>query len=267
MKNNKKKSSTAKKLMPAFAMLTVSAMTLASSTYAWFSMNTAVTATGMKVTAQAESGIVISSSSAANSVWSASASTSESEKSLYPTSTNDCSTWYHNSSKAFDVATGAEYVGTYETLAANALTNYVSEHTFYIKSSSNTALEKGLQITNVTITPPTNSSSANLNNSIRVAVKYSTAAPSIFRMSGGTQNYQVNGNTSTTATAAGDGLSIAVPGISSIPKSTDTPIQIKVYIWFEGEDANCKSSNVTASLDQLQVSLQFTAVDPPAVGN
>ena len=43
-----------KKLAPAFLMLLVSAILLATSTYAWFSMNTTVTATGMSITAEAD---------------------------------------------------------------------------------------------------------------------------------------------------------------------------------------------------------------------
>jgi hypothetical protein len=63
MKNNvNKKGSNFKKLIPAAGMLAVSATMLATSTYAWFSMNTQVTATGMQVKAQAEGGIVISNS-------------------------------------------------------------------------------------------------------------------------------------------------------------------------------------------------------------
>jgi len=42
-----------KKLIPAFCMLLVSAIMLGSSTFAWFSMNNKVTATGMSVEAKA----------------------------------------------------------------------------------------------------------------------------------------------------------------------------------------------------------------------
>ncbi|MBO4468359.1 MAG: hypothetical protein J5766_03570, partial [Clostridia bacterium] len=40
-----------KKLIPALCMLLVSAILLGTSTYAWFSMSTEVSATGMEVTA------------------------------------------------------------------------------------------------------------------------------------------------------------------------------------------------------------------------
>lgn len=48
-----------RKLVPAFAMLLVSATVLASTTFAWFSMNNKVTATGLEVTAKANTQYLI----------------------------------------------------------------------------------------------------------------------------------------------------------------------------------------------------------------
>lgn len=50
---------TMKKLIPALAMLLVSAVLLGTSTFAWFSMNKTVTATGMQVIATAEGSLII----------------------------------------------------------------------------------------------------------------------------------------------------------------------------------------------------------------
>jgi hypothetical protein len=43
-----------KKLIPALALLIISAVVMSTASYAWFSMNTQVTATGMQVKAQVE---------------------------------------------------------------------------------------------------------------------------------------------------------------------------------------------------------------------
>ena len=51
-----------KKLIPALCMLLVAATLLGTSTYAWFSMNTQVTASGMSVTASAPKSLLISTS-------------------------------------------------------------------------------------------------------------------------------------------------------------------------------------------------------------
>lgn len=64
--NNKKKGSTAKKLMPAAMMLAVSASMLGTSTYAWFTMNKYVTVTGMEVKTTVSSNLLISHDSLSN---------------------------------------------------------------------------------------------------------------------------------------------------------------------------------------------------------
>ena len=48
-----------KKLVPAFCMLLLSAVMLASGTYAWFSVNDRVSATGMEVTAEANTKFLV----------------------------------------------------------------------------------------------------------------------------------------------------------------------------------------------------------------
>ena len=55
-----------KKLIPALAMLLVSAILLGTSTYAWFSMNTTVQATGLQVTAKSNATYLLISGTADN---------------------------------------------------------------------------------------------------------------------------------------------------------------------------------------------------------
>lgn len=59
MKTEKKNNSAMRKLIPATSMLLVSAMMLASSTYAWFTMNKEVTVTGMEVHTKVGSNLLI----------------------------------------------------------------------------------------------------------------------------------------------------------------------------------------------------------------
>jgi ribosomal protein S17E len=58
--NAKRKNSAAKKLIPAAGMLALSASMLATSTYAWFTMNKYVTVTGMEVKTTVSSNLLIS---------------------------------------------------------------------------------------------------------------------------------------------------------------------------------------------------------------
>ena len=51
-----------RKLIPAFAMLMVAAIMMTTASFAWFTMNSEVTATGMQIQAQADSSLVIGAS-------------------------------------------------------------------------------------------------------------------------------------------------------------------------------------------------------------
>ena len=53
-----------RRLIPAFAMLLVSAVLMSTASFAWFSMNTQVTATNISLTAKAPSSLTISTTSA-----------------------------------------------------------------------------------------------------------------------------------------------------------------------------------------------------------
>lgn len=64
MKKNMKKKSTARKLLPAAGMLAVSASMLATSTYAWFTMNKEVVVTGMQMRTTVGSNLLISETNA-----------------------------------------------------------------------------------------------------------------------------------------------------------------------------------------------------------
>ena len=58
--NNEKKSNARRKLIPAIGMLTVSAMMLSSTTYAWFTMSREVEVTGIQLAATVPEDIQIS---------------------------------------------------------------------------------------------------------------------------------------------------------------------------------------------------------------
>ena len=79
---------TNKKLLASALALGLAAVSTVGSTYAWFSMNTQVTATGMNVKAKAEGGIVISNQNTSASKWTASATAANAALTeLIPTST------------------------------------------------------------------------------------------------------------------------------------------------------------------------------------
>lgn len=248
-------------LLAAIAMVLVATIALGSSTYAWFAANNQVTATGMTVSAQAESGIVIKGASDGGFSTIGHAQTEAST--LKPTSTIDLTNWYHAVSQNYDAEDSKQNANKYEDVTSTKA-DYVAQHDFIIRAAAADIPVTGvnLAVKEIKITPPATPSSTYLNKAIRVGVKvggafyiYAPLADSTFTL---TANYASNGTLpeKTTATESTDVL--ALTG-NTIP-ANDSGLIASVFIWFEGEDPNCKSSNITATLDELGVTVVFTTV-------
>ena len=156
MKNNvNKKSNNMKKLIPAAGMLAVSATMLATSTYAWFSMNRTVTAKNMQVKAVASSSLAIAQATPVGTLTEIEFSTAAT--SLIPATHFDSSTYgsattgtdasssglIHVTNNA-DVDAAKGYASEGKTLAYTYCTNtdddkYYVDYVSYI-ASSGTAL-------------------------------------------------------------------------------------------------------------------------------
>lgn len=259
-----------KQLLAAVAMVLVAAVALGSSTYAWFAANNEVTATGMSVHAQGESGIVIKGES--DSVFTTTGTARSDVSSLKPTSTCDLANWWHAVSDEYDDEMAVQDANKYSSVTGTK-SEYVAEHVFTIRSAaSDVALtDRKLAVKTVTVTPPTTQQSTNLNKAIRVGVKITTGAtdsdPELYIYAplagdGGftlVPNYDSTVSSLTEKKAADSSTDILTLADDTIP-ANDTGLKATVYVWFEGEDTNCKSSNITASVDNLAVSVVFTAV-------
>lgn len=266
-----------KQMAAAVAMVTVAAVALGSSTYAWFAQNTNVTANGMSVQAQAEGGIVISNSD--KETWTSTATATATNATLFPTSTRDVATWYHNKSTNANDAAASQAANTYETLSlknsennntygvgyvdANSNNTYdTGEAAYYllneftVKSASNTLSGITFYINSVTVTGT--NSSAELDAALRIAIKVGTDSNTYIYapITGATDKYRVGGAENSELTVKTNDKNVAT-AVNSIP-ATDAGVPVKIYAYFEGEDANCKSTNVSGKiLDNLSVSVVF----------
>lgn len=268
---NTKKNSVMKKILPSACMLAVSAAMLSTSTYAWFSMNDTVTATGMKLQAKAEAGLLIAN--ATNGTYQMSvASTKEDVAQLKPGSTSDLSNWFHSTSGRTDQANTQKAYEAGAAWASNSAdANYVI-HDFYIKSSDLNGLTvSSLDVNNVSVVVNSAAPAQTLSKSLRVGIKIDGD------VTGSTQNTYIYAPTETSnvqysvTTATGDYAAANMTqvtalnkdqksntAVTSIPaKGTTSPIHAEVYVWFEGEDANCISDNIAATLETLEVSVEF----------
>lgn len=141
---------------------------------------------------------------------------------------------------------------------------YYVKYTYYLKSSGDaitcglTAGGQSLNIKDVAVTGNTNS--ANLDKALRVAVVAGGNAYIFAPLQSGAQTYYVNASNTATTTLTGS----QPTAITSIPAVTADGIPVYVYLYFEGEDPELKTDNVTSTLDDLTVSFKFSLVDNTA---
>ena len=296
-------------------------------------MNSQVTATGMKVKAQAEGGIVISNEAKTN--WKASADASHVisgttivATELIPTSTANSTQWYHAVSDDAGDAKKEQAVAKYTSIttdnhnltvddgvaywipAVKATGTYVDGTTYYsdvqttaavdtsafvdgvtdvstyylldsanrkaiylvndffIQSSADaiTLGSDGLYINSVTASSTT-SGTADLDKSLRVVVYITdgtNSATKIFApISGADSSYKVK-NTTTVSVATGNliasGTKNTSTGLVNIPAYAADgtgAIRASIFVYFEGEDSNCKSANLASVIDTLDVEVVF----------
>lgn len=268
-----------KKLIPALAMLLVAAALMGTSTYAWFSANPQVSADGMSVKAASTGGLAIASytgnvgataqvpgkndfSSAATAVW------KNSTDAVQPTSV-DAGKWWKATSASID-----DYAASGDITAATG--NGFYQHTkWQIKSLAETGTVN-VNVTNINVTYADAESSANLNKAIRVALAVTTTtddgegnetkttvwyyfAPNRTAPGQGASYTYVNA-TGTVATYGAQGSNTlnytATPGTQIITGLGTNPVDIDAYVYYEGQDENCKSANAI-DIDTINVEILY----------
>ena len=277
-----------KQLLAAVAMVLVAAVALGSSTYAWFVASGTVTATGMKVQAQSDGNLVIRYREG-NWGTSADAGMAANQK-LKPTSTSDLTGWVFSTAEK-----STEYTsnGTYTNVSASVNptvddlgnpNDYALVKHFQIRSatSDTNSLPTGLYVDTIDVTGQGNDGKPvqNLSSSLRVGVKCSikvgsdtTTTTSIYAPVGSGENAPTNNygvkvpgtdNTFTDATVTlkevGWGTNapknaIVAKGTPIPNKTSGDPVDVWIYVWFEGEDHQLYSDNYAP--ETMSISLNF----------
>lgn len=270
-----------RQLLAAIAMVLVAAIALGSSTYAWFAASGDVKAQGMSVTAQAESGILIKELGASRDAFGTVATIDEATVPLYPASTSDLSAWYHSKSTSAGAAQGGSEntEGYTDVSAVDKVAQYRYLKQFVIRSATQAAIKDAkLQISKLEVTNTTNST-VNLNTSIRVGVKVSKGgaadgdfyiyAPRTTDVGDHSTYFLLTAKYTAEGTAANlmeyttvQSTDYLTLNNNTIP-ADDSSLVVDVYIWYEGEDAECKTTNITSNgtvltPDDLSVSITFT---------
>lgn len=239
-----------KKLIPAIGMTLLGAALLGTSTYAWFSANKTVTATGMNLQAKADSSLLIS-----NAVDGTYSNTTLLENDVASANTylNPVEETFSEGAYTFKKLTeqGKAYVkddGTFaytgtdgktidDFLEATAVDNY--HDSVWLKFEAPLA-EGGTAPTQVVNVAATMSSEGNeeIYKAFHV-VLVNTASKAVI------EDFTFSS------------LGTKVSGTGSITLTANTPSQVEVYGYLEGDNAACKNSNAINGA-AYTVNLEFT---------
>jgi hypothetical protein len=260
-----KKMKLTKKLIPAIGMLMLSAVMLVTSSFAWFSVNTDVTAKGMSVTAKADQVFLQISNSttfdAQKSMMSANAPDATKQATLLPTNVvesldggavvaykegsaaKDTVKWVKNYSKEVDKPGPS---GTYEEIGAAK--DYYLLNTFYLRlnpAAGKVTADKPLTSTVALTGEPTD----NLSKTVSVLVKCGTLAQLWKQVDGAWVNKADDTLT------AGNFANIVQDDQTA--ENADGPVAVEVYIFFDGDNANCTTANAV-NLSAYSVEVYFS---------
>lgn len=266
--NAKRKNSAVKKLIPAAGMLALSASMLATSTYAWFSMNKDVTVSGMSVTAKSDTAFLVVKKAAL---------------------TNDTNTVAGLQSEALiaDTATTATaqlYPTAHETIAATDnytaieaadQTTATDTDIWYYKYSTDPATSN-TSVTAATPVPVADFDKYVLVNAFDLTVKNNGGGASISNLKvssctitatdGGDQAVKVlvagpNGNAEFDGAGNANGSDNVI--CNSVTNSDLS--QVRVYVYWDGNDTDVYTNGVE-DLKSTAVTVGFTGtiVNPGA---
>lgn len=221
-----------KKLFTAICMTLVAAAMFATSTFAWFSMNTTVTATGMQVSAKTDNAYLIISAgdTLSGNEISATGSVNAQLKPVKPVvelssgNIETVTSWGTATSTDPDNANTDAVV---TALSAGAtLTDYVAKQSFMVGIVANSGtVANDLKLKALTI--------SDVNDGITVVVVC------------GTNLYSHNANVASGTEKLADSSAV-----------TTTGVKVDVYIYIDGSNANVKTANA-ANLSG-SITLEFT---------
>ena len=284
-----------RKLIPAFAMLLVSAIMMTTASYAWFSINTNVTAKGMKVNTTASDSVLIveallDGENSEKKVDDANFTTDLSQSVtglLNPVSTVNGTSFFYTAGKNVEGDGDAKtdnYISydktafntAYGTSDAVAYVDYV----FQIKATNaSTSDAKDLYITALDLTYE--GASDNNQKAFRVAVFAEEYNGSAFTKGVGTLKtilapkdaaYHTDGSavsSTTEVTAIDTDVLGANATLANIPANSTKYYKVVVRLWLEGEDTTCKNdtfANLAADKGwALNLTIELQKIGDPDV--
>lgn len=239
-----------KKLIPALCMLLVSAVLVGTSTYAWFSMNDQVTATGLSVTAKTDQHYLIISENA-TTVEALHKLTAKNSKTVTLTANGDVQPCVP-AATVVDATTAAEVAkwgyavsddpsnvnASATTTALEKFDGYVVRKTVYM-----TLVENSVNVNGLTAQVAIAAANSKTITAAKVLLAVSTGDDTaVTAVENGAHKF---GTTDTTAVDLNTGVITA-----------NTLVKVDIYIYLDGTDASIYTNNMT-NLDTANITLTF----------
>ena len=245
-----------KALVSSIAMLLVAVVALGGATYAWFSTNQTVTATGVSLKSGEQTSLLFGASTADKDViedWSSNYDLSKTQLTVVPVSSIDGSTF-----KKATIQSGTSELSTVITALDNAQggTDYFTES---FKAKSSTA--------------------AYLKDNIRISIKVGETTPKLFYLSqaaptnvavttksgetyAGTSTFadfysastEITGIQKTTPTFATPNTNSAIFNEAGAAFTANGVQPITINIWLEGNDSTTNNAMMNKAIDGLTFS-------------
>lgn len=264
-----------KKIVGAACALVAAVALSAGTTFAWFSQSGTVTATGMNVKATTSKNLVISNAS--TGTWGSTAeSTNTNVFEMTPASTvNGTDFFYVTNPEKVDydsgvAGEGAEFAAATPTAvtattAISGTTYYVMQYSYWVKADAAAGTEyTDLFVNKIEVKAGTSAAAQDISKALRVSVTYGTTTKIYAPVSGATTSY--NG-VSTAGTVTATNISTLTSAVTlttdmtaaaTLGKVTTTATEVKISVWYEGQDTNCTSAN-SINVEELSVAVSLTA--------
>ena len=223
-----------RKLIPALAMLLLSAVLMSTASFAWFSMNTTVAVEGMTVQAEVKQTFLLISKDSDEPADIQAAGTTKvtatngTDISVYPAMVTPGSTT--DELLTFQYYKGKDYNnGSADGAAVNVgkSDQYVLKHTYYITVAKNAPAASNIVVTGVTI------SGTNAPAGVAIATAYAV------------DNYTANSTAESRIILSGD-----------MTITDSTVLTVHVYVYINGEDSSVTTANA-ANLGTATVNVTF----------
>lgn len=251
-------------LISSVAMLLVAMLALGTATFAWFTQNTSATADGITVRTSKTSSLKISDD---NRPYDTSFTYTDVQSVMLPSSSINGANWY--STVADDVTGVSSQTPTAITLDTPGQMNQNNKYVFVDQLNIQNAGE--VSVKNIKITM----ANFNAHNYLRVALVPVTAKGQCIDVDAAAFKSNVYAADDTAynpikadgsySTATADKITPIVAGSPEVinipdPLPAGKELHYNLYVWFEGQDPDCKDANAGTGVSNLQFTVEGTPV-------